>query len=222
MKKYIQLLFFIFLSAISFSQVKKDTTMSKIALGFNISSIYKISSGENGDWKYGICFLAQLDFKRKFDFKIGLCYDLLRDHTNISLDYYNTILHRKNEHQYSFLNIPATLCFQLRKSRLNLFVEAGLQGSILMQNEFTSDDEIFHTKEKLFNNGSFIAFSDIGIGVSYKINSKLDFIFNISYYMSFIPLVWDYTNQIGETILEKVYLNYYKGSFGVVYHFNKL
>jgi len=163
---------------------------------------------------------VKLYLNNYLNFNIGLTYDVLQNHSNLSLNYNNLVLHRKIERHYSFLNMPISFCFQLNKTKLKPFTVIGLQGSMLQQNE-SEDDEIWHIKRKLFNNGSFIAFYDFGLGVSYKINSKLDLTFSLNYYKSFIPLVWQDIGQSGMPITNKIYLDYYKGNIGVVYHFNK-
>lgn len=189
-----------------------------MAFGFNIGTTYEIP---DGDLKYAFNLYAKFNLDTRFNLNIGLSYDFLQDHTNLTLDYYSTVLHRRIERQYFFLNIPALFCFQFGKGRMQSFLGAGLQFSILVKNEFSSEDEIFSTKERLINNGSFSAFGALGLGFIYKIKPKLGLTFHLNYYSSFIPLVWQSTNQIGEPIYEKININYFKGCIGILYHLKK-
>ena len=106
MKKSIQILFLIFLTLTAFAQEKKDTTLSKIALGINIAPIYEPTSGHNRDWKYGFGLLTKLHLHNNINLNIGLSYDFLQEKSNLSRNYDSIVLHTKYVARYSFLNIP--------------------------------------------------------------------------------------------------------------------
>jgi hypothetical protein len=224
MKKTILISIILFCSFIAKAQEKKDikdSILSTVSIGFNFSSTFENSNGNSGDFRYGLGFLTKINLNRNVNFNTGLSCDVLHDHINLTLDYYSTILHRTGDDYYSFINIPISFGFRINKYKFKPFIEIGMQGSILTENYYTSDDEIFHEKGQIFTNGSFCAFYNIGLGYIYEIKPKLDLIFNLYYYHTFIPLSYQYTNLIGEIENYNYSLYYYKASIGLLFHFNK-
>src|ERR1035438_9556151 len=99
---------------------------------------------------------------------------------------------------FSFFNIPASFCFQIGKSRFKPLIDIGLQGSILTDNQYTFNDEIHHTTEHMFTNGTFSAFYDFGLGFIYKIKPELDLTFNLNYYHTILPLQLQTMSAFGD------------------------
>jgi len=220
MKKVIYVLFLTLLSLNVFAQEVNDSNNSKLSLNFNVASTYKVPQGETGDWRYSFSLYAQLELNNRFSFNTGLSYDVLHEHSNLILNFGNSILHRKTEEYFSFLNIPILFRYQLfGKTKLIPFIELGLQGSILTENKFTAKDELSFTEHRHFNNGSISFHYGLGTGVIYNRNSKLDYIFTINHYRMFIPLQWEYKNLLNEVVVEEVFLYYSKVNFGIIYHF---